>query len=90
MDGGSCHCTGGTDQDHSQEKEMHRGKTVVLQIAEQRREAKGKEEKERNTHLSAEFQRISRRDKKAFLSYQCKEIKVKKKKKEWESLESLQ
>ena len=46
----------------------------VLQIAEKRREAKGKEEKERNTHLNAEFQRIARRDKKAFLSDQCKEI----------------
>ena len=39
-----------------------------------RREAKGKEEKERFTHLNAEFQRIARRDKKAFLSDQCKEI----------------
>ena len=46
-----------------------------LQIAEKRREAKGKEEKERYTHLNAEFQRIARRDKKAFLSDQCKEIK---------------
>ena len=46
----------------------------ALQIAEQRREAKGKEEKERNTHLNVEFQRISRRDKKAFLSDQCREI----------------
>ena len=45
-----------------------------LQIAEQRREAKGKEEKEKYTHLNAEFQRIARRDKKAFLSDQCKEI----------------
>ena len=45
-----------------------------LQIAEKRREAKGKGEKERYTHLSAEFQRIPRRDKKAFLSEQCKEI----------------
>ena len=43
----------------------------ALQIAE-RREAKGKEEKERHTHLNAEFQRIARRDKKAFLSDQCK------------------
>jgi len=43
-----------------------------LQIAEERREAKGKGEKERYTHLNAEFQRISRRDKKAFLSDQCK------------------
>ena len=46
----------------------------VLQIAEKRREAKGKAEKERYTHLNAEFQRIARRDKKAFLSDQCKEI----------------
>ena len=46
----------------------------ALQIAEKRREAKGKEDKERYTHLNAEFQRIPRRDKKAFLSDQCKEI----------------
>ena len=46
----------------------------TLQIAEKRREAKGKGEKERYTHLNAEFQRIARRDKKAFLSEQCKEI----------------
>ena len=46
----------------------------ALQIAEKRREAKGKEEKERYTHLNAEFQSIARRDKKAFLSDQCKEI----------------
>ena len=46
----------------------------VLQIAEKRREAKGKGEKERYTHLNAEFQRIARRDKKAFLTDQCKEI----------------
>ena len=45
-----------------------------LQIAEKRREVKGKGEKERYTHLIAEFQRIARRDKKAFLSDQCKEI----------------
>ena len=45
-----------------------------LQRAEKRREAKGKGEKERYTHLNAEFQRIARRDKKAFLSDQCKEI----------------
>ena len=45
-----------------------------LQIAERRREAKGKGGKERYTHLNAEFQRIARRDKKAFLSDQCKEI----------------
>ena len=46
----------------------------ALQIAEKRREAKGKGEKERNIHLNAEFQRRARRDKKAFLSDQCKEI----------------
>ena len=46
----------------------------VLQIAVKRREAKGKGEKERYNHLNAEFQRIARRDKKAFLSDQCKEI----------------
>ena len=45
-----------------------------LQIAEKRREAKGKGEKERYIHLNAELQRIARRDKKAFLSDQCKEI----------------
>ena len=46
----------------------------ALQIAEKRREVKGKGEKERYIHLNAEFQRIARRDKKAFLSDQCKEI----------------
>ena len=45
-----------------------------LQIAEKRREAKNKGEKERYKHLNAEFQRIARRDKKAFFSDQCKEI----------------
>ena len=47
----------------------------ALQIAEKRREVKSKGVKERYTHLNAEFQRIARRDKKAFLSDQCKEIK---------------
>ena len=46
----------------------------ALQIAVERREAKSKGEKERYTHLNAEFQRIARRDKKAFLSDQCEEI----------------
>ena len=46
----------------------------ALQIAEKRREVKGKGEKERYTNLNAEFQRIARRDKKAFLSNRCKEI----------------
>ena len=46
----------------------------AFQIAKKKREAKGKGEKERCTHLSVEFQRIARKDKKAFLSKQCKEI----------------
>ena len=56
---------------------MQKGKWLseeALQIAEKRREAEGKGEKERYTHLKAEFQRIPRRDKKAFLSDQYKEI----------------
>ena len=50
----------------------------ALQIAVKRREVKSKGEKERYTHLNAEFQRIARRDKKAFLSDQCKKIEEKK------------
>ena len=46
----------------------------ALHMAEKRREAKGKGEKERHTHLNIEFQRLARRDKKTFLSDQCKEI----------------
>ena len=49
----------------------------ALQIAEKRRKAKGKGEKERYIHMNAEFQRIARRDKKGFLSDQCKEIEGK-------------
>ena len=56
----------------------------ALQTAVKRREAKSKGEKERYKHLNAEFQRIARRDKKAFFSDQCKGIE---KKKEWETLE---
>ena len=56
----------------------------ALQIAEKRREAKGKGENERYTYLNAEFQRIARRDNKAFLSDQCKEIEETI---EWERLE---
>ena len=55
-------------------KEVKRLYEEVLQIAVKRREAKSKGEKERYTHLNAEFQRRARRDKKAFLSDQCKEI----------------
>ena len=57
----------------------------ALQIAEKRREAKGKGEKERYTHLNAEFPRIARRDKKAFLCDHCKKYR---KTIEWERLES--
>ena len=56
----------------------------VLQIAKKRREVKGKGEKQRYTHLNAEFQRIATRDKKAFFSDQCKEIAEAT---EWERLE---
>ena len=67
----------GSDQDHPQEKEMQKGKMVVLgglTTLMKRREAKSKGKKERYIHLNAELQRIARRDKKAFLSDQCKEI----------------
>ena len=74
LDGSLWHCTGGSDRDHPQEKEAKWFSEEALQIAEKRRESKGKAEKERYTHLNAEFQRITQRDKKAFLSYQCKEI----------------
>ena len=77
MDGGSWHCTGGSDQDHPQEKEMQKAKLFsgeAVQTAMNRREVKGKGEKERCTHLNTEFQIIARRDKKAFLTDQCKEI----------------
>ena len=56
----------------------------ALQIAKKRRETKGKGEKENYTHLNVEFLRIARRDKKAFLSDQCKEIR---KTTEWERIE---
>ena len=72
------------------EKEMQKSKWLsgaALQIAVKRREAKSKGEKERYKHLNAEFQRIARRDKKAFLSDQCKEIEEKT---EWERLEICQ
>ena len=87
MDRGSLHCTGGSDQDHPQKKKCKKAKWLseeALQIAEKRRDVKGKGEEERCTHLNAEFQRIARRDKKAFLSGQCKEQR---KTIEWERLE---
>ena len=77
MDGGTCHCIGDRNQDHPQEKKCKKAKWLseeALQIAVKRREVKSKGKKERYTHLNAEFQRMARRDKKAFLSDQCKEI----------------
>ena len=69
--------TGDRDQDHPHGKEMKKRKWLseeALQIAVKKREVKSKGEKEAYTHLNAEFQRIARRDKKAFLSNQWKEI----------------
>ena len=77
-------CTGSSDQDHPQEKKCKKTKWLseaAMQIAEKRREAKGKEEKERYIHLDAELQRIAMRD---ILNDQCKEIEEKI---EWERLE---
>ena len=78
MDRGLWHCTGGRDQDHPQSGEKYKKVKLLseeaLQIAVNRREAKGKGEKERYTHVNAEFQRTARRDKKAFLNDQCKKI----------------
>ena len=77
MDGGSWHCTGDRNQDHPHGKEMQKSKMAVwgaLTNRCERKEAKNKGEKERYSHLNAEFQRIARRDKKVFLSDQCREI----------------
>ena len=77
MNGGSSHCTKDRDQDHPQEKKKCKKSKQLfeegLQIAVKRREVKSKGEKERYAHLNAEFQIIARRDKKAFLTDQCKE-----------------
>ena len=78
MDGGSWHHTGGSDQDHPQGKKYAKKAKWLpeeaLQTAEKRIEARGKGEKKRYTHLNTGFQRIAKRDKKAFLSDQYKEI----------------
>ena len=71
------HCTGGSDQNHPPKEKCHKAKWLseeALQTAEKRRDAKGKREKEWYIHLNAEFQRVARRNKKAFLSDQGKEI----------------
>ena len=73
MDRDSGHCTGERDQDHLPKKVKWLSEEA-LQIAVKRREAKSKGKKERYTYLNAEFQRVARRDKKAFLGDQCKEI----------------
>ena len=79
--------TRGRDQDHPQKKKSKKAKWLsekALQIAVKRREAKSKGEKERYTHVNAEFQRVTRRDKKS-----SSVINAKKKRKtiEWERLE---
>ena len=73
----SLHRTGSSSQTILKEKKCKKEKWLpeeALQIAEKRREVKGKWQKERYTHFNAEFQRIARKDKKAFLIDQCKEI----------------
>jgi len=77
MDGGLWHCTGIRNQDHPQETEMQKSKMAVwggLTNSCEETRVKSKGEKEPYTYLNAEFQRIARRDKKAFLSDQCQEI----------------
>ena len=75
MDGGSRHCAGGSDQSHPKKKKFKKPKWLSEGALQQlRKEVKGKGEKERYIHLNAEVQRLARRDKKAFLSDQCKEI----------------
>ena len=77
MNGGLWHCTGDRNQDHLQEKEMQKSKIAVwggLTNSCEKKRNERQREKERYTHLNAEFQRIARRDKKAFFSDQCKEI----------------
>ena len=74
-------CTRGGDQKHTKKKKCKKAKwwsEEALQIAVKKREAKGEGEKEKYTHLNAEFQRRERREKKSFLNEQCKEIDGKK------------
>ena len=78
MDRGLQHCTGAVIKTIPKKKKCKKAKWLseeALQIAGKEKTRKGKGEKERYKHLNAEFQRIARRDKKAFLSDQCKEIK---------------
>ena len=69
------YCTGGSEQNHPKGKEMQKWLSEeALEIAEERGEVKSKGERERYTQLNAEFQRISRKDEKAFFNEQCKKI----------------
>ena len=77
MEGSLWYCTRGSEQDLPHQKKCKKAiwlSEEALQITEKRREAKSKGKKERYTYLNAEFQRVARRDKKAFLGDQCKEI----------------
>ena len=77
MDRGSWHCTGGSDQDCPQGKEMQKAKWLSEEAYKQlwkEEKVKDKGEKQRYIHVNAEFQRIARTDKKAILSDQRKEI----------------
>ena len=77
MDKGLWHCTEGSDQDHSHEKEMQKDKMIVwggLTNSCEKKRSEKKGEKERYTHFNEEFQRILKSEKKASLSGQCTEI----------------
>ena len=79
MDGGSRYCTGDRDQDHPHGKEMQKSKMAVwggLTNSCEKKRSEKQGEKERYKHLNAEFQRIARRIKKAFLSNQCMDARV--------------
>ena len=78
MEGGSRYCTGDRDPDHPYRKQMQKGKMAIrggfTNSCENPGSFKPKEKKKRYKHLNGEFQTTARRDKKAFLSDQCKEI----------------
>ena len=75
MEGGLKHCTGGSAHDHPQEKEMQKSKMAIwggLTNSCEKKRGEKQRRKGKIHHFNAEFQRIERRDKKAFLSDQCK------------------
>ena len=89
MDRGSQHCTRGSDQNHIEEKEMHKAKWLseeALQIPEKKREVKSKGERGRYTQLNVEFQRIAMRYKNTFLNEQSKEAEKNKRMKKTRDL----